>query len=90
MTQTTRRAKLFKNGASQAVRLPGEFRFAGDEVFATRDDRTGDVILSTQPGGASWAAFFELVDGIADIGGYMDERPLNTPPVDRPLFDAAD
>ena len=26
-------AKLFKNGQSQAVRLPKEFRFKGDEVF---------------------------------------------------------
>jgi len=26
-------AKLFKNGESQAVRLPKEFRFPGNEVF---------------------------------------------------------
>lgn len=26
-------AKLFTNGQSQAVRLPKEFRFKGDEVF---------------------------------------------------------
>jgi antitoxin VapB len=26
-------AKLFRNGRSQAVRLPKEFRFEGDEVF---------------------------------------------------------
>ncbi len=26
-------AKLFQNGQSQAVRLPKEFRFEGDEVF---------------------------------------------------------
>jgi len=26
-------AKLFKNGQSQAVRLPKEFRFKGSEVF---------------------------------------------------------
>lgn len=25
--------KLFKNGASQAVRLPAEFRFSGQEVY---------------------------------------------------------
>ena len=39
----TRTAKLFKNGASQAVRLPAEFRFDGNEVYATRDEQTGDV-----------------------------------------------
>lgn len=42
----TRVAKLFKNGASQAVRLPAEFRFEGNEVYASRDDETGDVVLS--------------------------------------------
>ena len=39
-------AKLFKNGRSQAVRLPAEFRFDGDEVQIRRDPLTGDVILS--------------------------------------------
>ena len=39
-------AKLFKNGRSQAVRLPVEFRFEGDEVLIRRDPDTGDVILS--------------------------------------------
>lgn len=28
-----RTAKLFRNGSSQAVRLPQEFRFKGDEVL---------------------------------------------------------
>ena len=39
-------AKIFKNGRSQAVRLPAEFRFEGDEVIIRRDQVTGDVILS--------------------------------------------
>jgi antitoxin VapB len=30
------RAKLFRNGRSQAVRLPKEFRFQGDEVSIRR------------------------------------------------------
>ena len=29
-------AKLFKNGQSQTVRLPREYRFEGDEVFIKR------------------------------------------------------
>ncbi len=32
-------AKLFTNGGSQAVRLPKEFRFAGDEVVIRRHGR---------------------------------------------------
>jgi len=45
----TRIAKLFKNGSSQAVRLPADFRFDGDQVYATRDELTGDVVLSIGP-----------------------------------------
>lgn len=39
-------AKLFKNGRSQAVRLPKEFRFEGKEVEIRRDPATGEVVLS--------------------------------------------
>ena len=39
-------AKLFRNGRSQAVRLPSEYRFEGSEVFVRRDPATGDVILT--------------------------------------------
>jgi antitoxin VapB len=53
-----RTAKLFRNGRSQAVRLPADLRFEGSEVFIRRDPTTGDVILSRQPG--SWDSFFEL------------------------------
>ena len=56
MTQT---AKLFKNGRSQAVRLPAEFRFDGEEVFIDRDSITGDVILSTKP--KDWDDLFNMI-----------------------------
>lgn len=32
----TRIAKLFKNGSSQAIRLPKDLRFKGDEVYVKR------------------------------------------------------
>jgi antitoxin VapB len=35
-------AKLFRNGNSQAVRLPQEFRFPGDEV---RIRKEGDAVI---------------------------------------------
>lgn len=38
-----KRAKLFKNGRSQAVRLPKEFRFEGTEVRIRRQG--GGVLL---------------------------------------------
>ncbi|MBA2239581.1 MAG: AbrB/MazE/SpoVT family DNA-binding domain-containing protein [Lysobacter sp.] len=84
---TTRKAKLFKNGASQAVRLPMEFRFEGEEVFVTRDDATGDVILSTRPGDKAWGAFFELLQSVDAPDDFMAERPMNVVPPGRGLFD---
>lgn len=39
-------AKLFRNGRSQAVRLPKEFRFEGTEVQIRRDPQTGEVVIS--------------------------------------------
>ncbi len=53
-------AKLFKNGRSQAVRLPAEFRFEGDEVLIRRDPVTGDVILS--PRNKKFEAWLKLRD----------------------------
>lgn len=53
---THKTAKLFTNGGSQAVRLPAEFRFEGDEVYIRRDPRTGNVILSARPE-LSWVEF---------------------------------
>ncbi len=86
MTET-RTAKLFKNGASQAVRLPMEFRFEGDEVFISRDDKTGDVVLSTRPGARAWGEFFELLRAVDVPDDFIVERPLNAVPPERGLFD---
>lgn len=40
------RAKLFRNGRSQAVRLPASCRFEGTEVEVQRDERSGVVTLT--------------------------------------------
>jgi antitoxin VapB len=40
----TRTASLFRNGRSQAVRIPKEFEFEGDEVLISRDAK-GNLIL---------------------------------------------
>jgi antitoxin VapB len=72
-----RTAKLFRNGRSQAVRLPSDFRFDGDEVYIRRDAATGDVVLSRRPD--SWDGFFALADrmGIAEdfLAGHHDQHP---------------
>jgi len=43
-------AKLFKNGQSQAVRLPKEFRMVGDEVYI---EKQGEAIVLL-PKNKSW------------------------------------
>ena len=76
-------AKLFMNGRSQAVRLPFELRFEGDEVYIRQDPETGDVILSRKPG--DWQEFFEQVKTIEVPEGFMADRD-NALPEDRDLF----
>lgn len=83
----TRIAKLFKNGASQAVRLPAEFRFEGEEVYVTRDDATGDVVLSNRPGAKTWSDFFELLRSVDVAADFLAERPLNVASRERGVFD---
>lgn len=67
-------AKLFANGRSQAVRLPAEFRFEGDEVFIRRDPITGDVILSSREGWTSWDEFLAQRDLSAVPADFMSQR----------------
>jgi len=61
-------AKLFKNGESQAVRLPKEFRFAGDEVFIKR---MGSAVVLL-PKAKSWDT---LIASLAKFSpDFMNER----------------
>lgn len=76
-------AKLFRNGRSQAVRLPAEYRFDGLEVYVRRDPATGDVILSRRP--ESWQDFFELMKTIDVPEDFLSDRD-DAPPQRRKLF----
>jgi antitoxin VapB len=77
------RAKLFRNGRSQAVRLPAEFRFPGSEVYVRRDPESGDVILSRRPD--SWEEFFNLTAKLHIPEDFLLNR-RDTPPQKRKLF----
>jgi len=83
----TQTAKLFKNGSSQAVRLPMEFRFSGDEVYISRDETTGDVVLSSRPVAGAWQDFFDLVHSINNSDDFMPDRPMNSPSREDGIFD---
>jgi antitoxin VapB len=74
------RAKLFWNGRSQAVRLPVEFRFPGEEVYIRREEGTGEVILSERPDSEDfWEDFFSTpaAPGAED---FLTDRDPSLPP----------
>jgi antitoxin VapB len=76
-------AKLFRNGRSQAVRLPADLRFEGSQVYIRRDQVTGDVILSRRP--ESWQDFFALIKTVAVPKDFLSDRK-DAPPQKRDLF----
>lgn len=53
-----RTAKLFQNGQSQAVRLPKDFRFDGDEVIIKR---SGNAVVLI-PANHSWDVLASSLD----------------------------
>ncbi len=55
-------AKLFKNGRSQAVRLPKEFRFEGDEVYVRREGKSVVLTPKEKPKENPWKDFFDALD----------------------------
>lgn len=61
-------AKLFKSGRSQAVRLPKEFRFEGDEVMVSR---LGAAVVLL-PKNHDWEVMFAALDGFGE--DFMAER----------------
>lgn len=63
-----RTAKLFKNGQSQAVRLPKEFRFDGESVFIKK---TGNVVMLI-PMVNSWGSLLSSLDSFTP--DFMSER----------------
>jgi antitoxin VapB len=82
MSTTTKTAKLFQNGRSQAVRLPAEYRFEGKEVLIRKDPLTGDVILSAaRRKKETWKDFLDLAerlraDAPEEFDDFMQDRRL--------------
>ena len=60
-------AKLFRNGRSQAVRLPKEFQFRGGEVFIQKH---GNAVLLI-PHEKAWEVFIEGLSGFS--ADFMQE-----------------
>lgn len=66
-------AKLFNNGRSQAVRLPKEFRFEGDQVFIKK---VGEMVILL-PFHAPWSTMLDSLDLFTD--DFMQNREQPSP-----------
>jgi antitoxin VapB len=62
-----RSAKLFINGRSQAVRLPREFQFSGDDVLI---QKVGDAVILV-PHDKSWEVFLHGLNDFTE--DFMEE-----------------
>ncbi|HTC94674.1 MAG TPA: type II toxin-antitoxin system VapB family antitoxin [Terriglobales bacterium] len=62
-----RKAKIFMNNRSQAVRLPKEFQFKAQEVFIRK--KGSDVILSPRP--LDWSSY--LAEGPIASESFMED-----------------
>jgi antitoxin VapB len=80
MEAATATAKLFKTGRSQAVRLPKEFRFEGEEV---RIRRVGRGVL-LEPMKNDLRAMFAAIDAVGSK--EFPDRPPQ-PPMPEQDFD---
>ena len=76
-------AKLFRNGRSQAVRLPKDFRFPGDEV---RIRREGDAVVLEPLQRKAWPRGYwdrlreiQHVAPIATMNVQLQDVDLDTP-----------
>jgi antitoxin VapB len=72
----SQRAKLFKSGGSQAVRLPREFRFDQQEEVLIY--RQGNRIV-LEPVRRTWSPEFLALAGSAPDFPYPDEPPPADP-----------
>jgi len=61
-------AKIFINGRSQAVRLPKEFRFSGNDVFIKKIGKMVVLLPKDDP----WSSLVKSLDQFTD--DFMDSR----------------
>ena len=76
---TTKVAKLFRNGRSQAVRLPKEFRFSGDRV---RIRRVKEGVL-LEPMATDVEKWFAELDRLRAGGAFPARAKQRKPPIRR-------
>lgn len=68
--QNLKTARLFANGRSQAIRLPKEYQFKGDDVFI---QKVGEAVILF-PVDKDWEVFLHGLHSFSD--GFMSEGRL--------------
>ncbi|HOJ29424.1 MAG TPA: type II toxin-antitoxin system VapB family antitoxin [Spirochaetota bacterium] len=63
-------AKVFKNGRSQAIRIPKEFKITSKEVYIEQE---GNKIIIYPKYDGIWDAFFQKLKEV-DTNGFLEER----------------
>ena len=67
-------AKIFHSGHSQAVRLPKAFRLAGDEVWISKNEATGEITLTPKKAVSEIDALFQLIESAEVPETFLAER----------------
>lgn len=70
-------AKIFENGRSQAVRLPREFRFSGEEVAI---NKIGDIVM-LMPKENKWSGFLNSLNLFSE--DFMSDGRKDSIPQER-------
>lgn len=66
-------AKIFTNGRSQAVRLPKEFRFSGDEVYVNKVQGIVMLIPMDDP----WRPLINSLEHFTE--DFLEQREQSAP-----------
>ena len=76
-------AKVFSTGHSQAVRLPKAFRVNASEMWISKNEVTGEIILKPKPTDTSLKAFFALLKSQPPSEEFL--QPRNDAPAHNPF-----
>lgn len=72
-SRDVRVASIFRNGRNQAIRLPRDMEFAGDQVLI---EKHGDQ-LTVRPKPRDWADYFATCAAFdADFPADIDDQPI--------------
>lgn len=81
-------AKVFTTGHSQAVRLPKAFRVNATEMWISKNEVTGEIILKPKPEKSKLDEFFALLESMPQTDEFL--QPRNDAPRPNPLEDWAE